>query len=119
MEKKRINFLRFLSRPRLILIYEMDMVMIVLSTLISTYVIMNSLGLPLPLIIALSFVSAYFAKKILDEVREGNELRGSIKHFLFSIDILKPRLDAKIYPELARMDSIRHIPYATEGEFFN
>lgn len=114
-----MNFPKYISRPRIIIVFEIDTVALVLGTSISAYFIFMTMGLPIWLYFIGSLATGYMTLKILKEIKNGDELRGFFFHFAYRINLVKPRLDEKRYPELKRIKKKSFLPLGIECEFYN
>lgn len=124
MEDKKPNFLRFLSRPTLLLVFEWNVIAIIVVSWAVGYVLFLSAGFAIPLCLFFSGFVAWFSYQVIKEMETFMPLKGYFMHLAWTLNIRQIRLnDDKMknkYPELERIDApARLLPFGFETEFYN
>ena len=118
MAKKRVRFLQYMSRPRLVLIFEIDNIVVVFAIFALSYYIFTTMGLMIIFTFLFSFGLALLGVKQYSKIKE-NTAKGFLYHFFYVNDIYSIKEDPKKYPEVSKKDVAQIIPDGNAKEFID
>jgi type IV conjugative transfer system protein TraL len=112
---KKVNFPQFVDRARLVFIFEMDIGIVGMATVIVTLWIFSKF---LSMLIAppLAFFCAYKMIKFY-EIAKYEMSPGFIRHVMYRVGLYKPKKDFKKYPELERREDENFYPSGYISKF--
>jgi hypothetical protein len=116
--RRRARFLQYMSRPRLVLIFEIDNIVVGFVTFAAMYYLCVTIGLMIIFTFLISFISTYFAIVKYAKIKE-NTAQGFLYHFFYVNDIYSIKEDPKKYPEVSKKDIGQIIPDGNAKEFID
>lgn len=121
---KQLSFPRYIDRPRLFLMFEIDEVLwsLGVATVVAAFTFLSTMKPAVLIFTYILVVPLVFA--IVKENKRRTELAGSVEYMLYAAGIVsnKPMSIEKMkvkWPELSRMDDCDFVPYGFEDEFYS
>lgn len=104
----KVEFPQYINRSRLLFIFEMDMIIILISVFIGIFWILSK---AFPTYISLP-LSIYFAYRTIKLYAKAKYVKapGFIRHFFYNLGMYKIDLDEDVYEELKYRDSKTFYP---------
>ena len=118
MARKRVRFLQYISRPRLVLIFEIDNIVVVFAIFAISYYAFTTMGMMIIFTFLFSFGFALYGVKQYSKIKE-NTAKGFLYHFFYVNDIYSIKEDHKKYPEVLKKDVAKIIPDGNAKEFID
>lgn len=124
MAKERMAFPRFVDRPRLFIMFEIDEVLYSLggSSILSGFLFVATANLFIAMIAFIAQV--FFVRAIVVDLKKSTQLPGAFFYMKYAsgyasnFPMKKKDLLLK-WPELKRMDTLEFIPFGFEDEFLS
>ncbi|PCI30914.1 MAG: type IV conjugative transfer system protein TraL [SAR324 cluster bacterium] len=107
--RRKVNFPRYLHKPRVLVAIEMDTVFVFALSFLLTYLSLTFASFPLIIVVFSGFGLATGMTKLYLEFKE-NTPKGFLWHLVYELGIWKTREDPTKYDELTRIDFDMVIP---------
>lgn len=124
MAKVGMSFPRFIDRPRLFLMFELDEILYSLAgaSIFSAFVFISTANLFIALMVFI--LQVFFVRAIVVELKKKSDLPGAFFYMRYAAGYvqnfsMKEKDLFLKWPELKRMDTLKFIPFGFEDEFLS
>jgi len=107
--KRKVAFLQYFNGYRMLMFFEADTVGVLAGLFVFTYIMFTNAGVPLSLIVVLSFFIGVGGTFIYTKTKKGAS-KGYLRHLLYVNGIYSVKEDPTKFKEVKRLDVSGYLP---------
>lgn len=116
MSEKKVNFPKYINRPKIFFIFELDILAVAIFSFILAYAMMMFAGFNIGIIMIFSMLFAYLSVRLTIYFK-AKTAKGALFHLLYSKGVWVPKIDEDRHQDIIELGSKNFLPKGWEHEF--